>query len=67
MNERFPFPYYYRALCIYANKREGWQQDLAKATSILRITTSIPGHNGNHDDVLRLIETDGANLPATRK
>jgi hypothetical protein len=67
MNEKFPFTYYYRALCSHANQREGWQRDLEEARAILRITTTIPGHNQNHDEVLKMIETDGANPPGSAK
>jgi hypothetical protein len=34
---------------------------MEKAKSMLRITTGIPGHNSNHDEVLNLIETDNPN------
>jgi hypothetical protein len=65
MNDKFPFPYYYRALCNYANHRHVCQQDLEKAQFILSITTTIPGHNQNHDEVLKFIQADGANPPDT--
>jgi hypothetical protein len=58
MNDRFPFSYYYRGMCNRLNHVKGWQQDFEKAKSILLITTTIPGHNQNHDEVLKLIETD---------
>jgi hypothetical protein len=61
MNEKFPFAYYYSGLCTRANNLLGWQQDFAKAKSILEITTNIPGHNQNHDEVLKAIETDDPN------
>jgi hypothetical protein len=67
MDDKFPFTYYYRALCNHANQREGWQEDLEEARKILRITTAIPGHNQNHDEVLKMIETDGANPPGSAK
>jgi hypothetical protein len=40
MDDKFPFTYYYRALCNHANQREGWQEDLEEARKILRITTA---------------------------
>jgi hypothetical protein len=67
MNENFPFTYYYKALCSHANQREGWQRNLERARRILRITTTIPGHNQNHDEVLKIIESDGANPPGSAK
>jgi hypothetical protein len=61
MNDKFPFAYYYRAMCNRAKHIEGWQRDFQKAKSILEITTTIPGHNHSQDEVLKLIETDNLN------
>jgi hypothetical protein len=48
-------------ICTRANNLQGWQQDFAKAKSILEITTNVPGHNQKHDEVLKAIETDDPN------
>jgi hypothetical protein len=61
MNGKFPFTYYYRGMCNRANQVDGWRQDFEKAKSIFVITTSIPGHNPNHDEMLALLEKDDLN------
>jgi hypothetical protein len=58
LDDKFPFVYWYRGLCLRATDREGWKQDFAKAKAILEITTNITGHNQNHDEVLKDIEID---------
>ena len=55
---KFPFPYLFRATCtslVNAPASE-WQKDIDKARTILRITTQIPGHHQNHDEILRMID-----------
>jgi len=61
MNSKFPFTYYYIGMCNRANQVDGWRQDYEKAKSIFVITTSIPGHNQNHDEMLDLPEKDDLN------
>jgi hypothetical protein len=60
-NSKFPLTYYYRGRCNRANHQERWQEDIENAKAILRIMTSIPGHDTNHDEVLNLIEADNPN------
>ena len=56
LDSKFPFPYLYRATCNQANNGE-WQGDLQTARNIFLITTQIPGHNLQHDQFLKFIET----------
>jgi hypothetical protein len=56
LDSKFPFPYLYRATCNQANNGD-WQGDLETARSIFLITTQIPGHNLQHDQFLKFIET----------
>lgn len=56
LESKFPFAYYYRAGCEKADNTGDWQHDLDTARIILRITTQIPGHHPNHDEVLKWIE-----------
>jgi hypothetical protein len=58
LNKRFPFSYFYRGSCDRGNKKPGWERDYQTALTILRITTKIPGHNQNHDQLMKLIEED---------
>ena len=74
----FPFPYYYKASCERAASCAGtgsgdeWVKDSQAARRILLITTQIPGHHANHDQVLKLIEDgipllkDGTHIPGGR-
>jgi hypothetical protein len=56
LESKFPFAYYYRASCEKADNTGDWQLDLDTARTIFGITTQIPGHNVNHDEVLKWIE-----------
>ena len=53
---KFPFPYYYRATCNKANNAGDWQRDVEIARNTLLITTQIPGHHVNHDEILEFID-----------
>jgi hypothetical protein len=53
---KFPFPYFYRATCNNANNTGDWRKDIDTAQALFRITTQIPGHNQNHDEILRMID-----------
>ncbi len=53
---KFPFAYYYRAGCEKADNTGDWQHDVDTARTILGITTQIPGHHANHDEVLKWID-----------
>jgi hypothetical protein len=53
---KFPFPYFYRATCNNANNTGDWHKDIDTAQTIFRITTQIPGHHQNHDEILRMID-----------
>ena len=61
MNPKFPFSYYYRALCERLLMLP-WKSDIASAKRILLITTTIPDHNPNHDEILKAIN-DGDFYP----
>jgi hypothetical protein len=52
---KFPFPYFYRASCNKLNNADEWQKDADTAQRLFRITTQIPGHNQNHDEILRML------------
>jgi hypothetical protein len=56
LESKFPFAYYYRAGCEKAGNTGDWQRDVDAAGAILRITTQIPGHHANHDEVLKWID-----------
>ncbi len=57
-NSKFPFPYYYRGTCLRAAQQAEWRADIGKALTILRITTQVPGHHVNHNEVLNMILRD---------
>jgi len=52
---KFPFSYLYRASCNKLNNADEWQKDADTAEKLFRITTQIPGHNQNHDEILRML------------
>jgi hypothetical protein len=56
LESKLPFPYYYRGACNMLNNVEGWQHDFDTAREILAITTQIPTHHVNHDQVLKLMD-----------
>lgn len=61
---RFPFSYFYRVSCARAASTGGASPgDLDTARRIFRITTQIPGHHQNHDEVLRMIDRDDLGHP----
>ncbi|HEX7724365.1 MAG TPA: hypothetical protein VF438_01345 [Candidatus Paceibacterota bacterium] len=53
--ELYPFAYYILGLCQQQKGDPSWQVNMGKAYKILSQTTKIPGHNPDHDVVLRLI------------
>jgi len=53
----FPFGYFGIALILLQQGKSGWQQYANKAVEILKITTSIEGHKGIHDQVLQQLTT----------
>ena len=53
----FPFGYYVMAAILYQKKDPIYKILAQKARDILVITTSIEGHNSDHDDVLKAITT----------
>jgi hypothetical protein len=63
-DRKFPFVYIYKAGCKYLHKIGDWQTDLNMAREILRITTTIPHHQKNHDDGLKAIESGNWKLGA---
>ena len=60
----FPFAHYGLALCLRDRGDRGWRAEIERAKQIFQITTSIPGHQPDHDDALkrinRIIEQSGA-------
>jgi hypothetical protein len=56
LDPKFPFPYFFRASCNHLGNTGEWQKDIEAAQTILRITTQIPGHNQNHDEILSMID-----------
>jgi hypothetical protein len=63
---KFPFSYYGLALCLRLKGDESWKYYAEKAIEIFRKTTSISGHDNQHDQALKylrdLLNTD-ANKP----
>ena len=51
----FPFAYYGLALCLRDRGNDSWRSEMAHAREIFQITTSIPGHQPDHDDALKRI------------
>jgi len=50
---KFPFSYYQLALCLRDKGDESWKTYAEKAVDIFEKTTSIDGHNEQHDEVLK--------------
>ena len=57
LDENFPFPYYYRADCNRRNRSGEWRHDIETARRILLITTKIVGHNKQHDEMLKELDS----------
>lgn len=53
----FPFAYYALALSIRDRGDGRWRAEMDRARRIFQITTSIPGHQQDHDDALKRINT----------
>ena len=51
----FPFAHYGLALCLRDRADGGWRAEMARAKEIFQITTSVPGHQPDHDDALKRI------------
>jgi Ca2+/Na+ antiporter len=50
---KFPFAYYFLALCLRDRGDPCWRDYATKAIVILEKTTTIDGHHRHHDEVLR--------------
>jgi hypothetical protein len=51
----FPFAHYAMALCMRDRSDAGWRTEVDRARRIFQTTTSIPGHQPDHDDALARI------------
>lgn len=51
----YPFSYYFLAKCQKEQNDKKWQANAQKARDILKRTTTITGHHGDHDIVLKQI------------
>jgi len=51
----FPFAHYALALCLRDRGDRAWRAEIKRAKQILQITTSLPGHQQDHDDALKRI------------
>ena len=60
---KFPFSYFYRASCNKLNNTDQWQKDADIAQRLFRITTQIPGHNQNHEEILRMLDRGDLGRP----
>lgn len=54
---KFPFGYYFLAVCLKERGEEEWREHAKLALEILKITTRIDGHHENHDDIISKIST----------
>ena len=54
---KFPFGYWAKAEFLLHNKNESWKEFAIKAIEILQITVTIEGHNENHDQVLKRLQS----------
>ena len=48
----FPFAHYALALCMHDRNDPEWRTEAVRARDIFQITTSLPGHQSDHDDAL---------------
>lgn len=53
---KFPFSYYGLALCLEEKGDKSWKVYAEKAVEIFKKTTSISGHNVNHDQCLKILQ-----------
>jgi hypothetical protein len=60
---KFPFSYFYRASCNRLNNADRWQKDVDTTRRLFHITTQIPGHNQNHDEILRMLDRGDLGRP----
>ena len=49
----YPFPYYFLAICLKRLRDDTWEKYAKDGIQILERTTTIPGHDPGHDDVLK--------------
>lgn len=49
---RFPFAYYFLALCLKDKDEPNWKLPAQQAVELLQKTTQIAGHDAAHDEVL---------------
>jgi hypothetical protein len=59
-DSKLPFAYFFRASCRRLMNDNDWHDDVDTSRSILIVTTQIPGHHVNHDEILKMI--DNGNL-----
>jgi len=52
-NPKFPFSYYWLALCLKESGDSNWTGAARKAREIFKLTTQISGHHPEHDQALR--------------
>lgn len=50
---KFPFGYYFLAICLRERGDKKWRMHAEHAVEILHKTTQIDGHNSNHDEVFQ--------------
>ena len=53
----FPFGYYTKAVFFKNINNQNWKDPAEKAFSIFEITTTINGHNKNHDEAMKVLTT----------
>ena len=61
---KFPFGYFWMAVCLRERNDPGWREYASKALDILRKTTILDGHHKHHDEAKREIEGWFAHSPA---
>ncbi len=57
----FPFAHFYLGSCEKGTGSLDWESEIAAAKKIFEITTTIPDHHVNHDDVLKIIRDKYSN------
>lgn len=55
---KYPFGYFWLATCFQVNKNSLWIDQATQAIRIFKITTSIIGHNFEHDIALRVLSEE---------
>jgi hypothetical protein len=54
---RYPFGYYWMAVCLRVKNDPGWKDYASQALTILQKTTILNGHHSHHDEAKHEIET----------